>query len=373
MPARASGSILYFSASKLQWLVREEPEVRRRLESGDALLGTIDTYLIYRLTGGAVFATDATNASRTLLFDLHAAALGRGTLLLVAGAAPGPGRSADSTATFGETTLDGFLPKPVPICGVIGDSQGALLAHHCVQPGATKVTFGTGSSILMNIGATPRFSERGVLTALAWVCRGVPAYAFEGIIISSAATLAWLRDGLGLIAEFAECEALAGAVPDTGGVFLVPAFAGLGLPYWEPSARGAILGLTGGSDRRHIVRAALEAIAYQLADALSAMRQEAGVPLGGIRADGGATESRLLMQFTADLTRTGIEVAADPECSSLGAVLAGRIGLGHLSGVEALAEAPARGSLYRPAMPAARALELHAGWTAAVRRVLPLD
>jgi len=360
----------YFSASKLQWLVRRHPELARQLAAGKALAGTIDAYLIHRLTGGAVFATDATNASRTLLYDIHRLRWDDelcGWWQVPPAALP---EVRDSTAHFGETTLGGALPRPLPICGVMGDSQASLLAQGCLEPGAAKVTFGTGSSVLLNLGSKPRLSDHGVLTALAWVHGGVPTYAFEGIIINSAATLAWLRDQLGLIADFAGAERIAREVPDTGGVYLVPAFAGLGLPHWRPDARAAIVGLSAHSDRRHVVRAALESIAYQLRDALEVMRTEAGVPLRDLRADGGPTVNRLLMQFTADLVGAGLRVAADSGGSARGAALAGLLGLGVHKSMAEVASVPHDDTVYQPSMPADVAQRLYAGWQNAVCQVL---
>jgi len=360
----------YFSASKLQWLVRRHPELARQLAAGKALAGTIDAYLIHRLTGGRVFATDATNASRTLLYDIHR--LRWDDELCAWWQVPRVAlpEVRDSTAHFGETTLEGALPRPLPICGVMGDSQASLLGQRCLEPGSAKVTFGTGSSVLLNLGSKPRLSDRGVVTALAWVHGGVPTYAFEGIIINSAATLAWLRDQLGLIADFAAAERLAAEVPDAGGVYLVPAFAGLGLPHWRPEARAAIVGLSAHSDRRHVVRAALESIAYQLRDALEVMRAEAGVPLRDLRGDGGPTVNRLLMQFTADLIGAELRVAAQSGGSARGAALAGLLGLGVYKSLAELATADHDDMVYRPSMPAADAQRLYAGWQGAVRQVL---
>lgn len=361
----------YFSAPKLQWIVRNERGLAAKLESGEALIGTIDTYLIYRLTRGAVFATDATNASRTLLFDIARLAWDEELCSWWEVPRRALPEVRESFAQFGETTFEGLLGAPLPIRGVMGDSQAALLAQGCTRPGETKATFGTGSSLLMNIGATPRLSRHGVMTALAWVCRGRPAYAFEGIVISSAATLAWLRDRLALVAEISDCEALAGEVPDTGGVYLVPAFCGLGLPYWEPKARAAIVGLTAASDRRHVVRAAVESIAYQIRDALDAMRREAGVPMRAVRADGGPTQNRFLMQFTADVAGAELSVAATTECSPLGAMRAGRIGLGELPDWENGAPLATGAAVYRPRMAKEQVDRLLEGWHSAVRQVLP--
>jgi glycerol kinase len=361
----------YFSASKLQWLGRNQPELKRRLACGEALIGTIDAYLIYRLTGGAVFATDCTNASRTLLYDI--ASLEWDDELCAWWEVP---RTAlpevrESFAAFGVTTLGGALPRPLPIRGVMGDSQASLFGQRCFDPGDAKVTLGTGASVMLNIGATPAFSAEGVVTALAWVRGGVPTYALEGIIISAASSLTWLRDRLGLFTGLGEPEAMARELADNEGVYLVPAFSGLGLPHWQPEARAAITGLSGHSDRRHVVRAALEAVAYQLGDVIAALRAETAVPLRALRADGGPTANRFLMQFIADLTGVELRVATTEGGSALGAAMAGMIGAGVHASTAVLKAIPAGESVYIPAMDPARAERLRAGWRRAVQSVLP--
>lgn len=360
----------YFSASKLQWLGRARPDLHAKLADGSALIGTIDAYLVYRLTGGRVFATDSTNASRTLLFDVTRLEWDDELCALWEVPRRALPEVRESAARFGETTLEGALAQAVPIVGVMGDSQAALFAQRCFAPGSAKVTFGTGSSVLLNIGATPKLSARGVVTALAWVHAGVPTYAFEGIVISSAATLAWLRDQLGLVREFAEFEPLARELADNGGVYLVPAFAGLGLPHWSPHARAALVGLTGASDRRHVARAGLESIAYQIRDALEAMRADAGVELRALHGDGGATANRWLMQFTADLTGAELRVSTMADCSPLGAALAGRLGLGEFRSLADLAETTRDDVVYRPTMPPETVRQNTLGWQRAVRQVL---
>ncbi|MDQ5977266.1 MAG: glycerol kinase [Verrucomicrobiota bacterium] len=360
----------YFSASKLQWLVRNQPGLSAKLADGSALIGTVDAYLIYRLTAGQVFATDTTNASRTLLYDIGRLAWDDELCALWEVPRRALPEVRDCSASFGETTLDGALAKPLPIRGVMGDSQASLFAQRCYAPGAAKVTFGTGSSLLLNIGDTPRFSSQGVLTALAWSHAGRPTYAFEGIIISSASTLTWLRDQLGLAADVPAIEQLALGVPDNGGVHVVPAFTGLGLPHWRPDARAAILGLSSHSDKRHIARAAFESIGFQVRDALDAMRAEADVPLTALHGDGGPTASKFLMQFCADLCGVDLRVATMPDCSPLGAVLAGQLGLGLHRDLSALAAVPREEVVYRPALPADRVAALHAGWQKAVRQAL---
>jgi glycerol kinase len=353
----------YFSASKIQWLIRHRPELKVKLASGEALIGTIDCYLIYRLTNGAVFATDHTNACRTLLFDIGRMRWDEDLCALFESPIQALPEVRESAARFGEITLNG---RRLPICGVMGDSQAALFAQRCFALGAAKVTFGTGSSILLNIGSELQPPPQGVVTTLAWVLRGTPTYAFEGIIISSAATLAWLRDQLGVLRDFAEIEPLARELPDNEGVYLVPAFSGLGLPHWQPDARATIVGLSAQSDRRHIIRAGLESIAYQLRDALEAMR----VPLRGLHGDGGATTNRLLMQFTADLIGVPLHVATMPDCSPLGVVFAGMLGMEIRSSLDELAALPQTDIVYQPAVTAEKAQRFYQGWQRAVRQTL---
>lgn len=360
----------YFSASKLQWLVRNHPELRTKLNDGTALIGTIDTYLIYRLTAGRVFATDTTNASRTLLFDIGRLAWDDALCALWEVPLAALPEVRDSTAAFGETTLDGTLARPLPIRGVMGDSQASLFAQRCFTPGAAKVTFGTGSSLLLNIGAQPRFSSQGVLTALAWSHAGVPTYAFEGIIISSASTLTWLRDQLKLAPDVPALERMAKDVAGNGGVHLVPAFTGLGLPHWRSEARAAITGLSSHSDARHVARAAFESIAFQIRDALEAMRAEAGVPLAALHGDGGPTASAFLMQLAADLCGAELRVAAQSDCSPLGAVRAGQLGLGVFRDLAEIDGLPREETVYRPALSPDRVAALHAGWSGALRQAL---
>ena len=265
----------YFPASKITWLLQNKPDIKQKVESGQALIGTIDTYLIYRLTNGRSFATDQTNASRTLLFDIRKMAWDSDLCALFGVPIPALPEVRDSNALFGKTDFDGFLDWPLPIVGVMGDSQGALFAQRCYQPGTAKVTFGTGSSVLLNIGDDIAHSENGMVTAVAWVINGKPTYALEGIINFTGATISWLRDQLGLIESVEETEALATAVSDNGGVYFVPAFVGLSAPYWQPTAKAGILGLTPASNKNHVVRAALEGIGYRIRDVLLLMAEDA--------------------------------------------------------------------------------------------------
>jgi glycerol kinase len=360
----------YFSSPKLKWLIDQRPDIADKMRSGDALFGTIDAYLLYRLTRGETFATDATNASRTLLYDARTLGWDK-ELCELFGAPPASlPEVRESFDRFGETDADGALPGALPICGVIGDSQAALFAQRCYRPGMAKATFGTGTSVLLNIGERFEPSGQGAVCALAWIRNGGATYALEGLINYSLATIAWLRDQLGLIRDASETEALATAVPDNGGAYLVPAFAGLSAPYWKPGARAALVGLTAFARKEHVVRAALESAAYQLRDVLDMMQAESGVAAHALRVDGGPTKNAFLMQFAADVTRLNIDVSDIAEASAWGAAMAGLLGLGVYHSLDELAALPRTTQVYEPEMEAAAAEELYAGWQAAVKRVL---
>jgi glycerol kinase len=359
----------YFSGSKIRRLLDEEPHVRQAVVSGLAVVGTIDAYLVHRLTSGRVCAGDSTNASRTLLYDIDRLAWDA-DLCDLFGVPPATlPEVRESAATYGETDIAGVLPRPVPIAGVIGDSQASLFAQRCFGAGTAKATFGTGTSILFNAGHERPATTGTAATALAWVLGGRPTYALEGMINSSAATIAWLRDRLGLIADAAESESVAASVPDNGGVYLVPAFAGLSPPYAAADARAAIVGLTTHSGREQVVRAGLEAIGYQVHDVLAMLARQAGVVPAAVFADGGPTRNSFLMQFVADITGVELAVTDVPESSALGAAMMGMLGLGWHSSLEALARLPRSLRRFRPRMPRPEAERLLAGWRDAVRRV----
>lgn len=356
----------YFTASKLQWLMAEKPELAERVRDGSAVIGTIDAYLIHRLTKGEVFATDGTNASRTLLYDIVDRRWSQELCALWQVPLAALPEVRDSSADFGSTTLADHWPRPLPIRGVMGDSQAALFAQQCYSPGSAKVTFGTGSSVLLNLGSEPRLSDQGILTTLAWSMGDDVAYAYEGVIISSASTLTWLRDQLNLATSVDKLEAWAKSLEDNGGVYLVPAFTGMGLPHWAPDARAAIVGLSSHSDKRHLARAGFESVAFQVRDALDAMRREAGISLQEVAADGGATVSDFLMQFTADVTGVDINVSQLAECSALGAVMAGRVAeqdpAGDTVGLKS--------KRFRPQKDETAMAGTLAGWRAAVEQVV---
>ena len=360
----------YFPASKLKWLISNHPDLATRLKDGSALFGTIDTYLIYRLTGGAVYATDHTNASRTLLYDIEKLGWSNDLIDLFGLKISVLPEVKESSAFFGKTDLGDCLKQPLPIIGVMGDSQGALFAQRCFKAGEAKVTFGTGSSVLMNIGHEKRLSQKGTITALAWILDGRPTYAFEGIINFTGGTISWLRDQLQLIDDPSETEAIANSIVDSDGVYFVPAFVGMSAPYWRPDARAAILGMTPSTSRAHVVRAAVESIAYNITDVLKEMSIDSGINLEVIHADGGAVRNTFLMQFVADMNQLKVRAAQTPELSALGAVFNAYLGLKLVNTLDELQKFPFAFLDYRASMSPKRAQKLFSGWQAAVQQVL---
>ena len=358
----------YFSGTKIRWLLDAVPDARRRAEDGALAFGTVDSWLVWKLTGGRVHATDVTNASRTLCLDLDTVdwddtmlkALGVPRALLP--------RLVPSSGVVGETADLGWLPAGVPIAGIAGDQHAALFGQACYARGAVKNTYGTGCFLLLNTGTVPVRSQAGLLTTLAWKIGGTTTYALEGSVFIAGAAIQWLRDGLGLIARAAESEALAASVPDTGGAYFVPAFVGLGAPYWDMYARGTMVGLTRGTTRAHLVRAALEAIAYQSRDVLDAMATDAGVPIDALRVDGGATANDFLCQFQADIMGVTVLRPKVIETTALGAAYLAGLGVGLWPSLDALAEQWAVERTFTPGMDDARRTELYDGWRRAVER-----
>jgi glycerol kinase len=360
----------YFSGSKLKWLINHQPEIQEKLINGEALIGTIETYLIYRLTNGETFASDQTNACRTLLFNIQDLDWDQELCEIFGVPLKALPEIRESSAVFGETDIEGFLKSPLPICGVMGDSQGALFAQRCFDPGNGKVTFGTGSSVLLNIGSEMIRSANGIVTTLAWVHQGEPSYAFEGIINFTGATIAWLKDQMQIISDPAETEGLARSVKDNGGVYMVPAFVGLSAPYWKPDARAAIVGLTPNSTKAHVVRSSLESIAYRVRDVLSLMVQDAGGEMQHLHADGGAVSNRFLMQFAADVLGVTIRASILPELSSLGAVFSGLLGMGAVRTTAEIKQLNMESFDFTPKMERTLADKYYLGWQEAVQQVL---
>jgi glycerol kinase len=356
----------YFSASKLQWLLDNVPDARRRAERGELAFGTIDSWLLWQLSGGRRHLTDASNASRTQLFDIH---LGRWDPALLALWNIPPAVLPEVVDSSGELLeVDPSLGLGRLVCGIAGDQQAALFGQQCFDAGSVKCTYGTGCFILANAGLSPPRASTGLLGTVAWRLGGQLTYALEGSVFMGGATVQWLRDGLGLIARAEDIEALAGSVHDSAGVVLVPAFTGLGAPHWDPDARGLIIGLSRGTTKGHIARAALEAIALQVADLLTMMSVDLPEPLLALRVDGGATGNNLLMQMQADLAGMSLHRAAQRETTAVGAALLAGLGAGVWSSAAALGELQLSDRSFTPAGNPLAMSRLRARWQAAVQR-----
>ena len=357
----------YFSGTKLAWLLDEVPGVRDRAER--LAFGTVDSYLLARLTGGATHATDRTNASRTMLYDIHA--MDWDPELLDRLRIP-PAVLPDvlpSSARFGMSDPDLFLGIRAPVAGMAGDQQSALFGQACFEPGTSKNTYGTGSFVLMHTGEQPVRSTSGLLTTVACGVSSAPVYALEGSIFVTGAALQWLRDGLGIIHQAAEAGPLAETVPDTGGVYFVPALTGLGAPWWDPHARGVIAGITRGTSRAHLVRAAVEAMAYQTRDVVDVMRAEAGLALVELKADGGASAMDVLLQFQADLLGVPVVRAAVQETTAIGAAFLAGLQTGIWSSTDEIAAIWTADRSFEPRN-REEADRRYEGWRHAVRRAL---
>ncbi len=359
----------YFSATKMRWMLDHVPGLRDAAAAGRALFGTVDSWLLWNLTGRHV--TDVTNASRTMLMDLRTLqwddemlrvfAVPRSMLSEVAA-------SSHATA-FGYTKADGPFGGKIPICGVLGDQQAALVGQVCFDPGDAKNTYGTGCFMLMNTGEKIVQSKAGLLTTVAYQRAGEPAkYALEGSVAVTGALVQWLRDNLGIIGSSGEIEALASSVPDNGGVYIVPAFSGLFAPHWRADARGTIVGLTAFSTRAHLARAALEAAAYQTADVLAAMRKDSAVNLTSLKVDGGMAVNELLMQFQADVLGIPVVRPRVTETTALGAAYAAGLAVGFWSGIDELRGNWTVDHTWEPSTDAPRREQLHATWLRAVER-----
>lgn len=360
---RKTGLLLdpYFSATKLRWIL---DQVKGR---GNLAFGTIDSWLIWKLTGGQVHATDPSNASRTMLYNIHEQRWDRELLDIFGVPEEILPQVRPSSGVFGAIDPS-FLPGTVPIAGVAGDQQAALFGQACFEPGLTKNTYGTGCFMLMQTGATAVASENRLLTTCAWTAGGRADFALEGSVFIGGAVVQWLRDGLGLIQSSADVEALASTVNDSGGVALVPAFTGLGAPYWDPHARGLISGITRGTSRGHIARAALESIAHQSTDLLLAMRADSGVDLKELRVDGGASANNLLLQIQADLLGIPVTRAAVTETTALGAACLAGLATCVYSSLSEIAARWRPGRTFDPAISRDRAAESRSQWLNAVSR-----
>jgi len=358
----------YFSGTKIPWILDAVPGARARAERGELLFGTIDSWLVYKLTGGKLHVTDYSNASRTLVYDIHARRWDAELLDLLGIPGAMLPEVRDSSGSFGHTAADLFEAAELPIAGVAGDQQAALFGQACFDPGATKNTYGTGSFLLMNTGTTPRRSENGLLTTIAWGVEGRVEYALEGSSFVSGAAVQWLRDELGLVESASDTQAAAESVPDTGGVYVVPAFTGLGAPYWDPAARGAIVGLTRGTRREHIVRATLEAIAYQSRDVMACFEADTGLRARELQVDGGATANDFLMQFQADILGIPVRRPRVLETTALGAAYLAGIAVGFWKDRSEIADSWQEERRFEPRLDEATRERLYADWKRAVGR-----
>ena len=361
----------YFSASKVRWILDNVPGARERAEAGELLFGTVDTYLVWVLTGGLVHATDVTNASRTMLYNIHEGCWDPWLLDLFDIPASMMPEVRRSSGSFGETSYPG-IPAGIPITGVAGDQQAALFGQCCFEAGQAKNTYGTGCFMLLHTGAEAIRSKNSLVTTIAASAPDVDhtEYALEGSVFVGGAVIQWLRDGLGLIQAAPESEYLAKSVPDSGGVYIVPAFTGLGAPWWAPDARGTITGITRGTTRAHLVRAALEAIAYQVSDLAVAMAGDAGTPIATLNVDGGASRNDFLMQFQADILGCELRRPQNTETTALGAAYLAGLATGFWSGTDELRALRASDDLFGRNMEEQQVNELLDGWHEAIRRTV---
>jgi glycerol kinase len=357
----------YFSGTKVAWLLDNVPGARARAEAGELAFGTIDSWLVWNLTAGQRHITDVSNASRTLLFNIHTGQWDDELLRLLRVPAVVLPEVRTSSEVYGEISTSLGL-EGVPLGGIAGDQQAALFGQMCVAPGLTKNTYGTGCFMLQNTGTKPVMSRHRLLTTVAWRLKGRTEYALEGSVFIGGAVVQWMRDGLGLIRSAADIEALAASVPDNGGVYLVPAFAGLGAPHWDPYARGTLVGLTRDTTARHIARAVLESIAFQVADLQEAMQIDATVPVKELRVDGGASRNDLLMQFQADLLGAPVVRPAVTESTALGAAYLAGLATGYWKNVEEITAQWQVERRFEPKMDKARAEGLRRRWRQAVDR-----
>lgn len=354
----------YFSATKVKWILDNVPGARERAEKGRLRFGTVDSWLIWNLTKGMVHVTDVSNASRTLLFNIHTLEWDADLLKLFGVPATMLPRVASSSEIYGYTRAQ------VPIAGIAGDQQAALFGQMCLEPGSVKCTYGTGSFLLMNSGPKPMASQNNLLTTVAWKIGERVDYALEGSIFVAGSVVQWLRDGLGIIRSSDEVEALAASVPDAGGVVFVPALTGLGAPWWNAGARGCLYGITRGTTAAHIARAALDGIAFQTMDIVAAMEKDAGVPLQNLKVDGGAARNNLLMQFQADLLGVEVVRPSTTETTAMGAAFLAGLATGFWSDIDDLKKVWRSERCFTPTMSPEAVAAAKSAWSDAIRRTL---
>ena len=371
MIRRKTGLIIdaYFSATKIKWILDNVPGARERAEKGKLLFGTVDTWLIWRLTRGDVHVTDVSNASRTMLFNINTLQWDDELLELFGIPRSMMPEVRSSSEVYGHTKTTIFAHK-VPIAGIAGDQQAALFGQMCTEPGMVKNTYGTGCFLLMNSGEKPIISQNNLITTVAWKIGDKVNYALEGSIFVGGSVVQWLRDGLGVISSSAEVEELASRVPDTNGVYFVPALTGLGAPWWDQYARGTIVGISRGTTTAHIARAALEGIAFQTMDITAAMSRDAGIPLRELKVDGGASRNNLLMQFQADILGTRVIRPQVVETTAMGAAYLAGLAVGYWSGVDEIRKQWHVDRVFEPSWEEGAVCRAKEGWADAVRRTL---
>ena len=356
----------YFSGTKLRWILEHVPGARQRAERGELLFGTVETWLIWKLTGGRVHVTDYSNASRTMLFNINTLQWDEEILAELNIPRAMLPQARPSSCIYGEAEAH-FFGARIPIAGAAGDQQAALFGQTCFTPGEAKNTYGTGCFLLMNTGEKPVFSQNGLVTTIAWGLDGKVAYALEGSIFVAGAAIQWLRDELGLIDSSADSEYMAKKVPDTNGCFVVPAFTGLGAPHWDQYARGTIVGLTRGVNKYHIIRATLDSLAYQTGDVLQAMKADSGIELAALKVDGGASANNYLMQTQADIIDAPVQRPRCVETTAMGAAYLAGLAVGYWKSKEEVLKNWAIDRTFRPNIDAASREERIAGWNKAVK------
>ena len=354
----------YFSATKIKWILDNVPGARDRAENGELLFGTVDTWLIWKLSSGKIHVTDRTNAARTMLYDIHSLTWDKRILEILQIPKCMLPEVRSSSEIYGDVNI---LGAEIPVSGIAGDQQAALFVQKCFCEGDIKNTYGTGCFLLMNTGSTAYESKNGLITTIAADAGDNICYALEGSVFVGGAVIQWLRDELGLIASAAESEKAALSIPDSAGVYIVPAFAGLGAPYWDMYARGTICGLTRGSGKNHIIRACLEAIAYQTNDLITALKADTGLPINHIRADGGAAANNFLMQFQADISDVGVIRPVQTEATAAGAAYLAGLAVGFWKNKNEILRLPDKQTEFKPAITAKRREALTDGWKRAVR------
>ena len=359
----------YFSATKIKWILDNVAGARARAEAGKLRFGTVDTWLIWNLTRGGCHVTDVSNASRTMLFNIHSLTWDKDLLELfdIPESMMPEVRSSSEIYGYTKTTI---FAHPVPIAGIAGDQQAALFGQMCTTPGSVKNTYGTGCFLLMNSGTKPILSKNNLLTTVAWKIGDEVNYALEGSIFVAGSVVQWLRDGLGIIRSSSEIESLAMTVPDNGGVYFVPALTGMGAPYWDQHAKGCIYGITRGTTAAHIARAALEGIAFQTMDIVGAMEKDAGVRLTELKVDGGASRNNLLMQFQADILGAKVIRPAVTETTAMGACYLAGLATGFWSSLDEIRKQWSSDAVFNPLAPASKTMKLKEGWNDAIKRTL---